>query len=359
MRSSAAGVSGDTRRVTVLVNVECLSTTPLHPLPISLPGFFKLAGEGCLWSRSAATVFPPPNMTDEEFRETADSIVYYIKGICGGPDQAKLLRITGQVLGGAAVLGLGIGLFVALGQTLAIGFRPAYHKYGIWWFAAPLLGASVPITFFTVALIFFAGLQRASEYFSSLLSTKARALLKRIGNWSFPFFLIAMLAGTLAGVPIFFAYDYAKNANEILTSADSNDVAALSQAISNQHDTLSKASQTSRNLLSDLDRTAAEIHATRELLAKTIANLDSQSNAVSSANSEVQRLADRQEQIQLRVQELERLLDGKAPITRGDLERSGRTGLIIGAIFGFLGSLAATVIFERFMRARRSRKRNV
>jgi hypothetical protein len=45
-----------------------------------------------------------------------------------------------------------------------------------------------------------------------------------------------------------------------------------------------------------------------------------------------------------KLRDLQRLLDGQAPITRLDLERANRSGLIAGVFVGLLTSLASSLL---------------
>lgn len=300
-------------------------------------------------------MFPAHSVSDEEFKQLADDILAFLRGLFVGPNRRKLRIIVVKVLAVAALVGTAIGAFVAIGQGLAIGFHPAFHRYSGWWLLAPLLAAALPVVLFAVAVFGIALPHRVGECVAGCFSDQTKARFKKIGEKFVPLLPFAVLLAGFAGMPVMVAYQHAKESNEILTAADAKDVAEVRKAIGRQREALNTASKASQQLLADLDKTVSEITETRQELAGTVLNLNTQLEAVTAANIDVEKLGDRQEQIRLRVQEFERLLDGQAPITKADLDSSGNQGLIIGAILGFLGSIAATFAYERLMLAFRAK----
>lgn len=153
------------------------------------------------------------------------------------------------------------------------------------------------------------------------------------------------------------AYRSALRADPPVTSADRKTIEETREAAQKQSEAIKKFSETADALLKDLDRTAGKVAETKQEITQTMALFEKQLQATQEAQSNLARLAERQRVIETREVEIERILNGKVPITREDLDQSGRTGLWQGFLSGIVTSLIATGILGGFGRLRATFRR--
>lgn len=103
-------------------------------------------------------------------------------------------------------------------------------------------------------------------------------------------------------------------------------------------------------MLLHFDQLQQSLEKSRIELAETLKTVDSRVVDADRAANQVSELTLRQQQIELRMAEIQRVLEGGLPITRQDLESSGRSGLVMGALIGFGTSLAAAVAYSWLVR---------
>lgn len=281
-----------------------------------------------------------PNMSDEQIREIAEDLKAYLLALLGLQRKAIVLGI--KVLGGASAVGVLIGALVAMGQSVAIGFHAGWRTYGTWWLLSPLIGASAPIAFFIAGLIFYTGPIELERVLKARLSGEVRRVLGRVGMSS----LMAMLIAMPIGLAVFLGYDSARRANELLCGSQLADLGAVTNAVGQQSQALTDLSRSGVDLLRSLDDVGQAIRGTREELATTLQTVEANAASAAKAAKDVADLAQKQKQVELRLGELQRLLDGGTPITKQDLESSNRLGLILGALLGFAASLAAAFSYS-------------
>jgi hypothetical protein len=291
-------------------------------------------------------MYPPTTMTDEEFREFAEELEQSFRAILRGERKSISVAIT--VIGIGLLFGLAIGGLAAGGQTAALGFHPAWATYGAWWLLSPLIGAVVPMVIYIGSLIIFSGSVRVGRLFNATFSDRARDLLKIIA----PILLVCATLGAAIMMPAFIAYQEARRANPILAESNLRSLGAVDKAIAKQSEALQAFSTSGRDLLLRLDGVRSE-------LSQTLMTAETQLRTSENTSSQISELLTKQKQIELRMAELQRILDGAAPITKQDLESSSLEGLLVGALIGFIASLAASFVYGWLARVIRRRVKAV
>jgi hypothetical protein len=274
-------------------------------------------------------------------------------------DELKLLRDLrhGKRLGtalkplaGFAVASSLAGILLAAGQIYALGFRAAWRFYRLWWASAPFVGPLAVIAFLMVPLAVHGIGKVAAVVGRHVLGER---LSKSIGNHAPIIVVSAIMFGLIPAFIVWAGYSSALESNPILASK-SNDIQGLSKSVSDQTKTLADLSLRGNSLLAQLTQTQRDLEKAKGQLASTLSSFDVQRQAAEQASADLAGLQARRDQIDLRIGELERILDGRNPITREDLRRSSNLGLLFGAIIGFATSLAATFAFRYLAGKRKS-----
>jgi len=170
----------------------------------------------------------------------------------------------------------------------------------------------------------------------------------RLGKW-------LVVIGAIGGIMYSCGQDGYRSALKSgpppVLAADQQTIAATRDAAAKQEQAIKQFSATAGTLLKDLDNTAAKVAETKREIAQTMVLFDRQLEATQAAQSNLSQLQEKQRQIQGRAEELDRILQGKRPITLEDLDRSGREslhqGIWTGLLFGVLSSLVASFIYPR------------
>jgi len=118
----------------------------------------------------------------------------------------------------------------------------------------------------------------------------------------------------------------------------------LAQEVGNQSERLRALAEESAKLLESLDRTERMVGAARQDLEAVVMSARGQLAAVDSANSSIGELAARERELANQANALQRLLGGRAPITKDDLERSSRQGQWTGFVAGIVASVLAAML---------------
>lgn len=296
-------------------------------------------------------MIPPQHASDEQFKEISEDFLKFFRSIWTGNGRRQTLVLSAKVLLIASLVTTAFGVLFATGQSYAIGIYPAWRTYHLWWVLSPLAGPATIVAFFIIGFIFYVGGYKSMTLFEGLLSERGKKIFDKV----FFRFMIVVGLGLLISMPVFIGYDVTQKSNKLLSDTNSEDVIAITQSVAEQNKTLDDLSASATHLLSQLDTTERLLQGARTQLAETLSTLTTQINAADVASRNAEVLLDRQRQIELRITELERILDGQAPITKKDLEDSGRTGLLIGALLGFLGSIAASFVVNMVSKMRRKK----
>jgi len=150
-------------------------------------------------------------------------------------------------------------------------------------------------------------------------------------------------------------YEKARDSNALLTDKSLSDMNAVRQNIDLRTNALRELTVTGSDLLKQFDGLGQTLKTARNDLVATLESLESQVADGEEASARAAGLLQQHRQIELRMDELERLLDGGSPITKQDLQNTSRNGLIKGAILGFCASLAATFSYQSLMKLRRKK----
>jgi hypothetical protein len=233
-----------------------------------------------------------------------------------------LLRrvILSRILWLSLLCGAGVGLAAALGSIYAIGWHNAWKVYRFWFILSPLLG---PLA------IAFAAIFDHLQTFST-----------KITNAICGFLAVLVLAVFMAG-----GYEGARSDYPLLISQNTS-LEELSKAVAEQTRNLGGLSESGTKLVNQLNSTETQLETAKKQLAVTLGAFDAQRRAAQQVTDALKQLDDRQKQIALQTEELERILGGQQPITRHDLQRANNQGLVYGLVFGFVTSLFASVAYN-------------
>lgn len=292
----------------------------------------------------------PMSMSAEDFRKLQQELAEFLRALARLDRRA--LALTGKALAVSILVGAVVGGLAATGQSLAIGLHAAWRIYKHWWLASPLLGAAALVALFVVTVILYCGTSWLERIFEMTFSKGAREVFGRVAVGAY---LVVALGSVLGGI-VFLGYDAARSANQLLGGSELRDLQAMRNAVGEQSGALNELSKSAAELLAKLDEMDRGILATRHELSATLQTVQANVAAASRAENEVATLINKQRQIEVRMSELQRLLDGGTPITKEDLKSSGRHGLLLGSLLGFGASLAATFSYNWLVRFRQRKK---
>jgi hypothetical protein len=270
-------------------------------------------------------------------------VAQYFRDVRDPQKRRKLLRTTAAVIGG---VGATLGLLATIGATVVgsvIGYREAFALHWRWIPAVPLVAmVGLPIGALLIAGGEFV-LRGAVSVFDRKFNERTPKTQSDIVGF------VAMVIVSVAGVTGLAAMARSDLQDLYATTAGPDGGTpfnATERAAKSQRVVITKMSGSAKKLIDDLDKTAVQVQSARETIASTLNELTRQQKEADDAAAFTHYLQDKQRAIQLRTDELQRILDGKEPITRADLVASGRSGLIWGFVFGivtgFFSSLAAS-----------------
>jgi len=166
-------------------------------------------------------------------------------------------------------------------------------------------------------------------------------------------FLCALVA-VLPVALVVAGYQKAREDHAVLLQPPQTALGTATTGVARQVESLKRLSSASSALLRELDATSQDVARVRAQLSSVLDAYETQRSAVERAQLSITELQARRVEVETRLTDLRTILEGQAPITRADLERANMNGLMLGASFGFFTSLAATVLYDRLVRRRRS-----
>jgi len=270
----------------------------------------------------------PPQVTKERPDVVGDELAL-LRDLRHG----KRLRAALNPLAISALVSSFAALLLAVGQIYAVGFRAAWRFYRLWWAGAPFVGPLVVVGFFSLPLTIYGISKVAGIIGRRILGER---LSKRVGENASVIVVSIIIFGLIPAFIVFAGYSNAIESNPILASK-SDDIQGLSKSVSEQSKTLADLSNRGNSLLAQLAQTESDLGRAKSQLASTLSSFEAQRRAAEQASADLAGLQARRDQIDLRIGELERILEGRNPITREDLRRSSNLSLLFGAIVGFLG----------------------
>ena len=293
--------------------------------------------------------------TKEEVEELQKDLLLFL-GTFRDPERRKA-SIRGTLKAGwiAAAVGSAIGGLAALGQALALGPARAWLIYGKWWLVSPLIAVGALAGMFSLVLLVYVLPVVLTNRFGPVLTERGR----KIADLFFMVLLVLMTGGMLLFLPAHLAYKAAKLQYPLLNTGTQS-VVKLQQIGVEQSEALRHLAEASKNVLEQLDEAAAGLAQSKASVRSTLTSIENQAVHAAAAARDLDNLSKRHRQIEVQLAEISTLLHGDEPITKSDLERSGRQGLWLGAALGFCGSLAASAMFrliERRYKALRQRAR--
>jgi hypothetical protein len=281
----------------------------------------------------------PLKVTDAEVKQFAEDLRRFMSSLLrleSGP-----WRLSFKVMAGGAAFGVVIGAITAAGQISVVGLQAAWALYGFWWTLAPFIGAAAPAMLFLLLLMFYGGGETLSRAVNATLSDRGREILD--GVFYVYFFMFGL--GMLAAAPFLAARQQAQESQQLLASPKLSSLTAIRSAAEQQREALTGVSRDGQKLLAQLDTVTNSLQTARNKLGETLKSVEARSREADRAADEVSRLTNEQHQIELRLAEFRRILNGGEPITRHDLVSSSRYGFLLGLVSGFVTSLAATFLY--------------
>jgi len=280
--------------------------------------------------------------------EAFDAVVSFWRAlkVPGERTKAMALILIWPSLG--ASLGVGGAILYIIGQWIAIGFWPAFELYWQWWALAPVIGALIVSGMAAVGGLF------------SLLGDTVSFVLQRFLNQKqidkvFGWVVGLMMLGFLCFLFIGQGYTSAKKANNILTSKEAGNLDKLVQTTAENLTAVSELSRNAQGVLTEIDKFQQEFSETKQRLTATLTALQTQKkkNRAIALDEQLKQLQSQGVQVELKRQELLRVLEGQEPISREDLDNASTSGMVYGIIWGFLSSLAASAAYSKMQSWRR------
>ena len=301
-----------------------------------------------------ATVGPSKARTDEPSETYEPEIFRLVRSLADPEQRRSTVRRTVLVLLVCALVPFTLLLPAVIGKMLAIGVHSALDEDVATLGRALIVGPGfICVLFGALALLelaiwlFLVG----GFTFFLMLPDGVQHAVSRAGQWGKWFVIVAAIAGILYSCGQDGYRSALKSGPPPVLAADQQTIAATRDAAAKQEQAIKQFSATAGTLLKDLDNTAAKVAETKREIAQTMVLFDRQLEATQAAQSNLSQLQEKQRQIQGRAEELERILQGKRPITLEDMERSGREslsqGIWTGLLFGVLSSLVATYLYPR------------
>ena len=301
-----------------------------------------------------ATVGPAKEGTDEPSKTDEPEILRLVRSLADPSQRRTHIRGIVSFLLFCALVPILLLLPGLVGKMLAIGVGAALAEDVSMLGQALIIGPGIMCAIFggaylTQLLLWL--VQRGLTALFLALPDGARRMLRsagRLGKWF-------VIVGAIGGIMYSCGQDGYRSALKSgpppVLAADQQTIAATRDAAAKQVQAIKQFSATAGTLLKDLDNTAAKVAETKREIAQTMVLFDRQLEATQAAQSNLSQLQEKQRQIQGRAEELERILQGKRPITLEDMERSGREslsqGIWTGLLFGVLSSLVATYLYPR------------
>ena len=301
-----------------------------------------------------ATVGPAKEGTDEPSKTDEPEILRLVRSLADPSQRRAHIRGIVSFLLFCALVPILLLLPGLVGKMLAIGVSAALAEDLSMLGRALIIGPGIICLFFGGGYLLQLLLWLVGRGMSALflyLPDGARRMLRsagRLGKWF-------VIVGAIGGIMYSCGQDGYRSALKSgpppVLAADQQTIAATRDAAAKQEQAIKQFSATAGTLLRDLDNTAAKVAETKREIAQTMVLFDRQLEATQAAQSNLSQLQEKQRQIQSRAEELERILQGKRPITLEDMERSGREslsqGIWTGLLFGVLSSLVATYLYPR------------
>lgn len=281
-------------------------------------------------------------------------IILLILALLDPAQRWPLMRRAARLLLVTSLLGFTMALPIWIGQMFAIGVRATVRQeieaICMTLVAGPAFVSGLFATIWAFQGLFWLLSLGCGCVFDRLPDTFRSHIVGvlRLGKGLAPLILIGVTA----------LYCGRKSYREALetepspmTAADQQTIAATRDAAAKQEQAIKQFSATAGTLLRDLDHTATKVAETKREIAQTMVLFDRQLEETRIAQNNLSQLQEKQRQIQSRAEELDRILQGKRPITLEDLDRSGREslhqGIWTGLLFGVLSSLLASFIYPR------------
>lgn len=277
-----------------------------------------------------ATVGPSKDGTDEPSKTDEPEILRLVRSLADpGQRRAHIQRIVWFLLV-CALFPTFLLLPGLVGKMLAIGAGAALAEDVSMLGRALIIGPGFMCALFGVLsltqLLLWLVWRGLTALFH-VLPNGARRMLRSaapLGKW-------LVIVGVIGGIMYSCGQDGYRSALKSgpppVLAADQQTIAATRDAAAKQEEALKRFSVTAGTLLRDLDQTAAKVAETKREIAQTMVLFDRQLEATQAAQSNLSQLQEKQRQIQDRADELERILQGKRPITLEDMDRSGRDSL--------------------------------
>lgn len=225
----------------------------------------------------------------------------------------------------AATAGVLLCAIVSAGSAYAIGIHAWWANYRVLVVLSPLAGIAGGLFMFAM----FVGFEAVDRFAGEKILAAAMIVL-----------FVALFA--IGG------YFGTREENKYIVSQPA-DMQALTTSATDQKRALGQMSDSGKALVQQLTTTQGQLEDAKQQLTLALGQFHQQKRNTEQIQTQLKDLDLRRQAIETKTAELERILEGRKPITRADLQRSTFTGLIYGAILGFFGSLAASYVLTRLI----------
>jgi len=281
--------------------------------------------------------------------EAFDAVVSFWRALKVPGERIKAMALVLVWPAVGALLGVGGAILYIIGQWIAIGFWPAVELYWKWWALSPIIGAVVVSCIAGASGLLSLVRDTVDFVLQRFLNEKQ---IDKVFSWAVGLMVLGFLCFQL----IVQGYTTAKKTNRILTSPDAKNLDKLVQTTAENLVAVSDPSSNAQGLLTEIDKFQQEFGETKQRLTATLTALQAQKNRAISIDEQLKQLQSQGVQVELKRQELVRVLEGHEPISREDLDKANTSGMVYGIVWGFLSSLAASAVYSKIQSWRKQRQ---
>jgi len=248
-----------------------------------------------------------------------------------------------QLTAFGAIGGLGYGALSLIGSSAAVGIVLAWKlsHNGVTILTNAGYGALL-VNAIPAAFIIFLFLMEVCRYFTAKFFNEKTG--ERVTNVLFITFLFMIM---FPMVP-FSSFKAAKDIQRTAFTQNAHELSEVSDALASHKRTLGEYKNEIRSTLAAVDHTSNQISEMKKNLEHTLSQFEEQSAFVDAATKRIQDGMAQQAVVEQRISELEKILDGREPLTRQDVANSKWEGFYIGFLSSLFASLMIYLFSESF-----------
>jgi hypothetical protein len=236
------------------------------------------------------------------------------------------------------------------GQCIALGVAVAISNYWWLWLAVA--------AFFPLAALILGQMEGAASYFrhryrvhrrncvSPLVRQQAKIQRAAQKHWQLdPRIVTGLVLFGIFSMLVALASLGTRELNPLLATRHKDELAFLGKLNEDQRHTVSELRKTSDELLSQFDGIQEALRSARTNVVANMTELSKSTVELDRLAAKISALQSQRSQMSQKMENLKKLLEGEAPITRGYFDSSGSLALVAGAVLGFVGSVLASFAY--------------